>query len=300
MEQIKLKHTIRFYVSVIFSLLLCFALSILIVFGILIVVGIENQYWFIIGLILSLFVIIYLIITLLKAAPIVAIDAEKIYFGRKKAYYLSDISNIKLTGKVKNIESALIKFKDGTTKSFPDDSYSNAWQIKQMLYKSFLLKESKDLNQNNIIDVNAGTQCEIIFKDNPYKSFIGISMWGLPVFLLATLILVKISILHMSFILFFSVCWFVLFALQMQYVCLTKDYLEIKNHMFFQMKDLYRLCDIKEIVYEAQYRMPITIRIITNDFKSRYYFIPTLNESTLLRLKLELKAKGIAVRNECI
>jgi hypothetical protein len=288
MEKIKLKRTLRFYVGIVVLGVMVTSVSI----------GIEN-YFILACSTVFYFLGIYFTIKILRDTPIVSMDEYKIYFGKGQTYLLSDIVTMKLAGKVKNVESTLLTFKNGDTQSFPDDNYSNAWQLKQMLYKHFYLKDGKNIDDTYFPDSNTTVQHKVIFKDKLYKSVTGFVMLMSILFLLP-IFFTKISTGGICAIICVSAFLFAVHAWQTNYVCLTKGYMEIKNHIFPQIDDQYRLCDIKEVVYEVQYRLPVALRIITKDFKSRYYFIPTLDDSTLKRLKRELKARGIVVRNECV
>lgn len=301
MEKIKTKRTLHFYVGIVFTLLFSFALGTIILGTAIrsIEMSQTKMYFLFVFPPIFYFLGIYFTIKILRDTPIVSIDEQNIYFGKKKKYLLSDIVKMKLTGKVKHVESALLTFKNGDTQSFPDDNYSNVWQLKKILHKHFYLKEGKDVNDTDFFDLNAGVQQKIVFKDKVYKIVTGFVMLMSVLFLLP-IFFTKISTGGICTIIGVSAFLFLLHAWQANYVCLSQGYLEIKNHVFPQIDDQYRLCDVKEVIYEVQYRLPVALRIITKDFKSRYYFIPTLDDSTLKRLKRELQARGIVVRNECV
>jgi hypothetical protein len=61
---------------------------------------------------------------------------------------------------------------------------------------------------------------------------------------------------------------------------------------------VYRLSDIREVVFELPYKMPVSLRIITNDFESKLYPAATLWSKKWIELKDELEKKNIKVRNE--
>jgi len=60
------------------------------------------------------------------------------------------------------------------------------------------------------------------------------------------------------------------------------------------------MTDIKEVVFEQRSKLPVTLRIINNDFTSKTYPATTLWSKTWLQLKADLESKGIKVRNECV
>ena len=86
----------------------------------------------------------------------------------------------------------------------------------------------------------------------------------------------------------------------MHYFGLTKDYLVVRNHNFIWKVKIFRLTDIKEVVFETQGKQPNCMRIITKDFRNKLYPAGTLRDKTWLEMKRQLESKGINVRNECI
>jgi hypothetical protein len=74
----------------------------------------------------------------------------------------------------------------------------------------------------------------------------------------------------------------------------------VRNHNFFWKKDVYRLTDIREVVFETRTKMPICLRVITNGYRDKLYAADTLYRKTWLVLKAELESKNIQVRNECL
>ncbi|MCS3798874.1 hypothetical protein [Niastella sp. OAS944] len=86
----------------------------------------------------------------------------------------------------------------------------------------------------------------------------------------------------------------------MHYLKLSDSFLVVKNRNFFWKKDAYRLTDIREVVFETRYKMPICLRVITNEYNDKLYPADTLKTKTWLSLKTQLKNKHIKVRNECL
>ncbi len=86
----------------------------------------------------------------------------------------------------------------------------------------------------------------------------------------------------------------------MHYFEVSKNFFIAKNHYFFWIKKVYPLNEIKEIVFEQQYKQPNRLRIITKDFKTKFYLAGSLTDKTWLEMKKKLEEKNIEVRNECI
>jgi hypothetical protein len=116
--------------------------------------------------------------------------------------------------------------------------------------------------------------------------------------LVKSLILIKIGQIVGSSI--FGMFIFLLFAFRLYYFGLSDDYLAIKLHNIFWFKKFYRLSDIREIVFETHPKMPVCLRVITNDFESKMYPASTIWSKKWMQLKEDLESKGIKVRNECV
>lgn len=86
----------------------------------------------------------------------------------------------------------------------------------------------------------------------------------------------------------------------MHYFKLSPNFMVVRNHNFFWKKDVYRLTDIREVVFETRTKMPICLRVITNGYRDKLYAADTLYRKTWLVLKAELESKNIQVRNECL
>lgn len=257
------------------------------------------------------FMAFYSVYAYWKNSPTIIIDPHRksITFGTE-TYYVQDIEKVTLTGKMPfryiirfPMEGASILFKNGVERFIYDDMYSNSWQIKKFIDQVVNNKieeterEIKSINKNPL-----RFEKEELFKGNPLTSLRGISLWGLIGFFVGMMIF-KMKTPPIGFLIFifgFSAFWFVLHSWMMHYFGLTKEYFVIRNHNYFWMQKIYRIDDIKEIVYESQGRQPNCLRIITKDFKNKLYPAGTLRDKTWLYLKGRLESNGIIVRNECI
>jgi len=260
---------------------------------------------------LLFFMAFYSVYVYWKNSPTIIIDPhwKSINFGAE-TYYLKDIAEVKLTGKMPfrylikfPMEGASILFKNGTEKYIYDDMYSNSWQLKKFI-NQFVIKKTGFL-EKDINPINKNTlrfEKEELFKGNPLTSLRGISLWGL-IGLFIWGIVFKIDTPSLGLFLFFlgfSTFWFILHSWMMHYFGLTKEYFVIRNHNYFWMQKIYRIDEIKEIVYESQGQQPNCLRIITKDFKNKLYPAGTLKDKTWLYLKERLETNGIKVRNESI
>ncbi|MDD4638090.1 MAG: hypothetical protein PHV66_10895, partial [Bacteroidales bacterium] len=87
----------------------------------------------------------------------------------------------------------------------------------------------------------------------------------------------------------------------MNYLGVSRDYFVVKNHVFIWKKKLYRIDNIKEVIYNNfHYKLPNCLTIITKDYRTNFFQACTLSDKTWLELKKALEERGITVRNECI
>jgi len=243
-----------------------------------------------------------------KNSPKITIDKNTIKIGNH-TFYFKDIKNIVLTGKkslgIFPMESTTLLFKNGTKKILFDIMYSNSSEIKLFLEQVVLNKQEYIPRLINKINRNAiRFEREETFKGNQFIYLRGIIFWGVIGFwifaifswierqILTSMILIIISVSSVG--LFFGLSW------TMNYFCLTKEYLIIRNHIFFWMVKIYRFSDIKEVVFEQEGRSPNCMRVITEDFRNKVYTAGTLRKKTWLEMMKNLEEKGVKVRNECI
>lgn len=134
----------------------------------------------------------------------------------------------------------------------------------------------------------------------PFKDTISISeIWpgAICLFLLASLfwgssIFTAILILEFC-VLLFCVAWT---AIQLFYVIVTDDAIEIKNPVYFFWGGTYRYCDIKkvEIGYFGGFSLPF-IRIITSKKKSWRYVMDLVDSTDYADLIQNLQQHGFEV-----
>ena len=184
-----------------------------------------------------------------------------------------------------------------------DDLFSNSWEIKSFLEQTLINKTEYIPNQIEKVDSNSIRFERLeIFKGNQITSLRGIMLWGLIGFF-SFLLISKIQTAPKGFMIFvavFGTFWFLLNSWLMHFFCMTNDYFIVKSHNFIWFLKIYRIKDIKEIVFETQSKQPNSLRIITNDFRTKLFPAGTLRNNTWLELKNRLESKGVKVRNECI
>jgi hypothetical protein len=307
------RHPVKFYTVLIFAFLFIAALGTLFLFVSIDLLQKDNtetkNYFLPIFSFASYLLAFSMVYAYWKNSPKISIDNHTITFGNER-FYLKDLKKVILTGKMPfrliirfPMEGTALIFNDGTEKYFFDDLFSNSWEIKSFLEQTVIKKTEYTPNQSEKVDTTSIRFDSFeIFKGNQLTSFRGILLWGLIGFF-AILMISKMQSPPIGFVIFFVVFgtfWFLFNSWLMHFFCITNDYFIVKNHNFVWLTKIYRIRDIKEIVYETQSKQPNSLRIITKDFRNKLYPAGTLRNKTWLEMKSRLEMKGINVRNECI
>lgn len=251
----------------------------------------------------------YTIYKYFKNAPIIKLDEHIISIGNNN-FYWSNVKKIELSGKWNfpyilsfPMEAFEIEFNDGTSKVIFDDMYSNSWEIKSFIKYVILEKKQVQSIKSSTINIEEIKSEDFeIYKGNQFTSLRGISLWGLISFFILLMISKKKvpEINALIFLTTLSLIWFSLNSYMMNYFMCSTNYFIIKNHNFLWKSKIFRLTDIKEVVFETQGKQPNSLRVITKDFRNKLYLAGTLRDHVWLELKSKLEKNNIQVRNECI
>ncbi|MFT2010205.1 hypothetical protein ACMA1I_16135 [Pontibacter sp. 13R65] len=258
----------------------------------------------------SYFVAVYTVIKYFKNAPIIRLGNGRIAFGDSESYQLSEVVKVRLTGKKPfsylisfPMEGAMLQFRNGSTKYFYDDMYANTWQLKSFLEQVVVHKKGyAEVVGGKVTSDDLRYKITEEFKGNQFTSLRGISLWGLIGFFLY-LMAVKMKLPPIGGLLFFGafgIFWFFLNSWLMHYFEVAEDYFVVRNHNLLWRQHIYRLSNMREVVFETQGKMPNCLRVITKDYRNNMYPAGTLRDSTWLELKERLEKEGVVVRNECI
>lgn len=307
------RHPLKFYTALTFGFLFLFALGSIMIFASFDILtngqAATKDYFMPVFSFAIYFLAFSMVYAYFKNSPKITIDKQNIKIGNQ-TFYLKDIKDVALTGKMPfrfiirfPMEGTAILFNDGTEKILFDDMYANSYELKLFLEQVILNKqEFKPTLTNEINSNEIRFESEEAFKGNQFTSLRGISLWGLIGFF-AFMLFIKWQSPPIGLLIFFGAFgtfWFILHSWLMHYFGLTKDYLVVRNHNFIWKAKIYRLTDIKEVVFETQGKQPNCMRIITKDFRNKLYPAGTLRDKTWLEMKRQLESKGVTVRNECI
>lgn len=306
------RHPVKFYVSLTFGFVFMTAIGASLIYSGNNILQKEHpeikEYFMLFFGIAFILIAISLVHSYKKNSPKVIVDNHTLKIGQQ-TFYIKDIKDIELTGKMPfrfiirfPMEGTAIIFNDDTEKILFDDMYSNSSELKLFLEQVVIKKQVyiptviKLTSKNEIKFENKET-----FKGNQFTSLRGISLWGIiGLFLFFVISSKSEPIGLLIFIAIFSSFWFIFNSWLMHYFELTNDYLVVKNHNFIWKVKIYRLSDIKEIVFETNDKQPNSMRVITNDYRNKLYPAGTLTDKTWLEMKKKLESKGTHVRNECI
>lgn len=249
---------------------------------------------------------IFMNFVFIKNSPKIVLVTKGLLF-KNNFYSWDNLSSTELTGKsnlfLTPTECATITFKDLKSIRIFDDLYSNSAEMKCFIQEIVIDKKdtfkipNRNINLNNI-----DNEFFIPYKGNPIFSFRGILMWGLiiAIILLPSFSKKTINIKGLLFLIPLCMFWFILNSWMMHYFEISKNFFIVKNHYYFWKKDIYSISDIKEIVFENQPKQANKLRIITKDFKTKFYLAGSLTDKNWLEMKKELENKNIIVRNESI
>jgi hypothetical protein len=268
----------------------------------------------------------YTTIRYFKNAPSISVNEESIAFG-KAVYYWRELENIEMTGKQpfkfmwEKREGVLLKFKGQAEHYIFDDMYENTPEIKLFIQTIIQGEQiSNSLNphtfdnqstqgssynsSDNKPDVASTEPTKFIYYKG-YQLFCleGIALWLFcgGAFYAALLGIFASDSKQSAWLpIIFILIFLPFFSARMYYFGLSEKYLLVKNHNFLWIKKRHELSHIREIVFEQKGKMPVTLRIICNDFTSKTYPAATLWSKTWMQLKADLEKKGIKVRNECV
>lgn len=244
-----------------------------------------------------------------KNTPKVILDRNGIRIG-KQTYSLGEIQGVIFGGK-KNfryifnfpMEGMTINLIDGKKIFLFDELYANSWEMKSFLDQTLIKKqEYQPLQHLRVKKDQIELEGQTVFKGNPFTSFRGLALYGIIGFVASYVFLNRdfVSSGFAIFLLLFGAIWFALGSWFMYYFALTQNYLVVLNHNFIWFLRIYRLTDIREIVFETNGFQPYSLRIIFTNYQQKLYPAGTIRNTTWLEMKEKLEVKGVLVRNECV
>lgn len=308
------KHPLKFYGAILLAFIFMIVLPTGFVWGIFFIYQTDSRTSIFLAALLGLFYLPVLIIGIMrtyksyiKNSFAITLNEDKIIFDNM-TYALTDVQLVSLTGKpplgkqkTTLQEAAVLKFRNGDFKYIFDDVYANAWQFKQALEQVVVKRVPVQITKiEKVKSENVPLENFQEFSGSQWNSFTPLLLWGV----IALFLYFAVSLNYEVVSLFFTVSAFVFYMLlvyRSSYFTITQNkHLVILNHAFPFKQQVVRLSDIREVVFETHYRMPITLRVITNDFRSKSFPASTLRNRNWLELKIALEEHEIFVRNEAV
>ena len=250
----------------------------------------------------------YTIFRFYKIAPSLELDETSITFNKTDTYYWKDLEKVELSGKLPFIfltyrEGIIIKFKGQDIRGFLDFAYINTPEIKTFIQQVVI--DKKPFNFSSLKEIGSETVAAepfVFYKGYQLLCVEGIALWLflVPILFFLIKLLIKSEFISAIVVLSLGALLFLTFGLRLYYFGLSDDYLAIQLHNVPWFRKIYRLADIKEIVFETESKMPTCLRVITNNFESKLYPAGSLWSKRWLELKKDLEDKNIKVRNECV
>lgn len=260
---------------------------------------IKNEFLLLIMPALSLF----LIYTTFQKSPRIAFDDEFITAKsllNTKTYDWSSIRDIYLSRKEsylsQNLEATSIIFDNDEKILIWQDVYSNCGQIRKLLSVKAADKIRDPRPAWKPGNLMAITRRR--YSGNVYTSFNTLLIVGISLFM-AFSFLGKMSSEKLIFIPIIFICLLFLgLGTQMNYFLIDDGYLVIKNHYLAWINKKLSLQDIVEIDVEQPNKRSAGLRVMTNDFNSKFYGAGSLRDENWDQLLNDLKIIGIPSRND--
>jgi hypothetical protein len=287
---------------------------------------------------LLFFMVFYSIVRYYQNVPSIYVDINSITFNRSETFFWKNVEKIELSGKFSfkflggnPKEGMMLKFFSGDKKYLFDDMYENSGEIKSFIHDFVIEKQPLEttpaseiklpnkaeialLDQGAIIEEKAfevipATESNpfdiskekfVYYKGLQISSIDGLAMWLFVTPSLYVLVKASIELNGMAVaVLCFDLFLFLYIGRRLYYFGISDNYLVIKLHNAPWFKEIYYLSGIREVVFEQRFKMPVTLRVITNDFKSDVYPAGTVSDKQWMQLKDAFEKKNIKVRNDC-
>jgi len=249
----------------------------------------------------------------------------KSYFFDEKGIYVSNlfkkeffswnlISEINLVGK--EIESFLwiSLFEDAISINLESKKqlvlfskyYRNMPEIRRFLYSHNSKLIDRETSVNDYLSLEMPKK---IIKDNSiYKIYSGyhlLTFYGLTIYVLMIFLFTIIKGLYLNNGFFgflvgtlFFLTPILLLSRQMCYFKMNKDFLVVKNHIWFWKNKKLQINNIRLIYLESPYKKSHSLRVVNKDFKMFLFSATSLKEVHWKILRKDLRNRKIKVVDE--
>lgn len=253
-----------------------------------------------IPLIIIFLLIVYVLYRVFKTSPQFEIRQDRIMisglFHRKKEILINDILEIDLFAIGLYNGSATIVTKislsNGKNIKLAAPNYKNMPELKQALAQFFEEKiKMKIEKQSSVLKKEYG---EETFSGNPYISFNALLIYGLSIGVFISIVTSKkqFETAHLV-IIPLVLTMFIALSYQLHYFIFSDGNLIVKNHFLPWINKQYVIKNIIVLNFEHHNKSSQSLRITTNDFKSKNFPAGSLRNKTWDELKEYIKNQGI-------
>lgn len=224
------------------------------------------------------------------------------------------VKKIELLGKsqlfTSPAEATILELKDGRKMELLASLYKNIGSLRKSLEQV-----AESLENESPIEISPVTKRAIAapveyldlnrmskFSGNHLLSWNGAFLYSCIAFTIYYLLTKNQEVgyeLTLLFLIPFSGLFYGLLGYQLHYFYLGKDYLVVKNHVWPWVHIVYRIDEIRQVVFEIPYRRSFSLRIITEEYQSRLFPAGSLRMNHWKALLKQLQDLGIDIRNEC-
>jgi hypothetical protein len=188
-----------------------------------------------------------------------------------------------------------LTFDDNSTLKAWTEKYSNITELRgyvshKLNGKFHLLPERKPTTTNNVF-------IEKKYSGNSFTSFNTLLIVGMAIFFLIIINVEMKRKVPIIFPILIMSLLYIGFGIQMYFFEIKEQKLLIRNHYFPWIKTEYDLNNIEEVSKESPYRRSDGLRIITYEFKSKFFGAGSLRTGNWKELFEDLTALGIKTNN---
>ncbi|WP_215225540.1 hypothetical protein [Echinicola shivajiensis] len=275
----------------------------------------EGKHWFRTSIwpaVLVLMIGLMIIYQFLKNWQNFRISEKGITISRFfKSEFISweEVKKIELTGKAEDrilgftqeFEVLSFELKNGDEKAIFEHYYRNFDEARRLLSRiqvQIQSHQSVKITSVGLSETKGRNKLQHFDFLNIYKDRFISSVHGVITCIGLALMILKIIFYNIDYfpLIVFPSLFLAVMGFLSHYFLLDKNYLVIKNHIWFFYSKHYKVSDINEIVVDHEGRRGWCLRVITKDYKSRSFPAGSLKTKTWVDMIHDLEKLTIPVR----
>lgn len=203
------------------------------------------------------------------------------------------------------VESTVIRSKQHGEIIIFDPYYENINSLKLTLEKIFEKINRGDVDVDVLANIKARPEVKELNPDDirleRFKAYQGNWLLNLnSIFFFGFLIfsVVMFNVDRVGSFLFANGMIYGLVGYQSHYFCVSENYLQVRNNLWFWKRTTYRLADINEVILEIPGKLSQSARIVLNNYATSLNPAGSLRQQDWIEFMDDLEKKGVKVRDE--